>query len=292
MNKFCILLIILGTLSLNCFSQDTVMTKQEFTKRIFDSIAKKLPNVEIKTLSEGIIELTTPYKTIIFVIGFTYREYLIKKRSTTELINDEVENVCSLFLTEEPLRLNQIMPCIQPVEFIKSQNKFTDTIKSRLNLSGPDGDFVYDKYNDQLIIVYGVSKNNSFDYLDHKDLMRLSISQDTLKQFALKNLEVYLEDRIKYKCLKKDKVYMLTAGGFFEATLIMMEGVFNKDSIPVKGDFVVGIPNSDILVVTGSDNTEDVSFLRVKANEFYLKNSAKISPYLYKWNGKIFIKFD
>jgi hypothetical protein len=59
----------------------------------------------------------------------------------------------------------------------------------------------------------------------------------------------------------------------------------------VKGDVVVAIPNRDMLLVTGSKDEVNLKWLKAKAQQSYDSGSYQISPSLFRWNGKNFLKF-
>lgn len=85
---------------------------------------------------------------------------------------------------------------------------------------------------------------------------------------------------------------MITAGGFHEASLILLSSLWTKENFDVDGDIVAIIPNRDILIVTGSNNKQGISKLKEMANDFYQTGNYSISPFLFKWNGYKFERFN
>lgn len=82
----------------------------------------------------------------------------------------------------------------------------------------------------------------------------------------------------------------MTAGGNYEASLILLDSLWTKTNIPVDGDFVIGIPARDILLVTGSNNKREISIAQRKVKEIYTTGNYQVSDNLYRRvNGK-FVK--
>ena len=84
---------------------------------------------------------------------------------------------------------------------------------------------------------------------------------------------------------------MVAAGGAYEASLLLLNSVWSRKNFPVKGDIVVAIPNRDILLITGSDDKVNLDWMKTRAQESYDSGAYQISPSLFKWNGKKFLKF-
>ncbi|MDP4268335.1 MAG: hypothetical protein Q8880_13005 [Bacteroidota bacterium] len=53
---------------------------------------------------------------------------------------------------------------------------------------------VYERYNDQLVIVYGEDTEKSISYFTQDDFSKLNISKDTLLDFSINNLRRILPD--------------------------------------------------------------------------------------------------
>ena len=59
-----------------------------------------------------------------------------------------------------------------------------------------------------------------------------------------------------------DSVCMVTAGGYYELTLLLTDPLWDERQIEVDGEYVVAIPNRDLLFVTGSENEKGMRALR------------------------------
>lgn len=67
---------------------------------------------------------------------------------------------------------------------------------------------------------------------------------------------------------------MLVADGNYEASLLLADEIWQSKQIPVKGDYVVAIPSRDTLLITGSEDVENLAKIKELAT-----STAKDSPY-------------
>ena len=148
---------------------------------------------------------------------------------------------------------------------------------------------VYEKYNDELLITYAEDTENSIRYLTQPDVDLMALNMDALRSIAVKNLHSLLTN---LKLHGDGSVYMLTAGGDYETSLILLNYLFTKQNIPVDGDFIIAIPNCDLLLITGSNNKAGIHKMKEIAGRVFLTGSCQVSEYLYKWNGNKFEKFE
>ena len=83
----------------------------------------------------------------------------------------------------------------------------------------------------------------------------------------------------------------ISAGGDFETSLILSTRLWTKENFEVDGDFIIAIPNKDLLFITGSNNQKEIDRIEKIAEDSYRTGNHPVSPYLFKWNGKMFEKY-
>jgi uncharacterized protein YtpQ (UPF0354 family) len=79
-------------------------------------------------------------------------------------------------------------------------------------------------------------------------------------------------------------VYMITAGGTFEASLLLLDEFWNEQAKAVDGDLVVAAPARDLLMFTGSRSQAGLKFLRRVIRETMERGSCDISKTLLLWH--------
>ena len=82
-------------------------------------------------------------------------------------------------------------------------------------------------------------------------------------------------------------IYMVLAGGDYEASLLAVDSLWNHERFDVDGDIVVAIPNRDVLLITGSNNTAGIDKLRETALKSRETGSYPLTSELFVFrNGK------
>jgi uncharacterized protein YtpQ (UPF0354 family) len=76
-------------------------------------------------------------------------------------------------------------------------------------------------------------------------------------------------------------VSMVTAGGNYEASLLLFDELWSNGPIRVEGDFVVAVPARDVLLVTGSRNLAGIAKLRELAVKMVRESSYHLTDQLF-----------
>ena len=258
------------------------MSEIEFTKYYKKDLEKIYPKIKYVIIdSLGISGLINGLKYNHYLDN-AYLEYVNDQTNLDKIIKKYIESVNELYETKPSVLSNRIVPVIKKwnyLEFIKKQYK-TDNYSNFC---------VYQKYNEDLIIVYAEDRKNNIYYLNQKDFLNLNIDLDSLSKISITNLVGILP---KMKRNEAGDVFMLTAGGDYEASLILYKEIWSKDNFPVNGDIVIAVPNRDILYVTGSENKEGLKAMREMTNNLYNTGDHPLTKELFIFKDNTFIKFD
>ena len=260
-----------------------MLTKKDFTKKYFDSLKISFPNAELSVIDENTIELSFKENDIRISIDNAYIEYKSKESLLDEILKRYISSVSEIFNSNHKTNINRILPIIKPIEYLNDVENETKAFGATKSIQ-----VAYEKYNDQLIIVYAEDTDNSIRYLTQDDLKDIIINPDDLQTIAIKNL-----DRLLTSIQKKgnEGVYMLIAGSNYESSIILLKDIVNKQNFEVDGDLVIAIPNRDMLLITGSNNKEGIKKITRLATKTFQTGDRPLSQYLYKWNGYQFKKF-
>lgn len=260
------------------------MTEKEFTQKYFDLLTVTYPSAKFTIVDHRTIETKIKDNAAFIYIDNAYKAYQSQPGALNEILSGYLKYMDSLNQADdEQLSVDKIMPTIKPVGYFGS---IRNTVPGNTTI---DVECVHEKYNDQLVIAYANDFENNIRALSHADLKSLSISEESVKAIAIKNLS-----RILTNVQRKggDGVYMLIAGGFYESSLILLDPIFTKETLPVKGEFVIAIPNRDVLLITGSDDQAGIAKVKAITQKIYQTGNYPLTPVLFKWNGQIFEKFE
>lgn len=267
----------IGLIIFSCTSKNSALTEREFANLYLDSLSKKYPTVKFELNQDLTITSKKGDLDYKHYIDNAFIAYKAEPDSINDIISRYVASTTDLYGDQKEINIESVVPIIKPIEFL-------DEIHS-LSKDGKSFPFIIDKYNDQLIIVYAEDSKNSIKYLTEDNFKNLSISRDSLKLIALKNFDKLISNIQR----QGDKgLFMITAGGTYEASLILLSSIWTRENFNVAGDFIIGIPNRDMLVITGSRNKTGVGKLKEIVAASYKTGNYQISEHLYKWKGNKF----
>jgi uncharacterized protein YtpQ (UPF0354 family) len=260
-----------------------MLTEKEFTEQYLLTLKKDNPEV-IYSLSSD-LGITAKYKGKDYrhFPDNAYREYTLGPDLIEQVLKKFSQTAHELYQESEVVDVDNIIPVIKPNIFlddISQLGEASDSIKPTI---------VYQQYNDKLLVVFAEDKEHGIHYFTQEDFHKLNISRDSIQEIALTNLERKLPD---IERRGGNGRYMVTAGGDYEASLILLSFIWSQKNFEVKGDVVVAIPNRDMLLVTGSKDEVNLKWLKAEVQQSYDSGSYQISLSLFRWNGKKFLKFE
>jgi uncharacterized protein YtpQ (UPF0354 family) len=287
MNKLRLIICLCATvysIALNAQSKNDiknkVITEREFTELYVKSMSKNYPDADYKIISDLTVSADYRGKELTHYLDNAYKEYLMHPDALEDLIKKYVASSGRLYKDPSPINTSNIVPIIKPIEYLEDLKQL-----SKGNGGEKEPGIVYEKYNHALIIVYGENTETNIAYFTHEDFNKLSIPRDSLRALAVGNL-----NRVLPKIQKKgdNGTFMITAGGDFEASLILLTSIWTPDNFKVKGELVVAIPNRDMLMVTGSKDDQGIKMIQEITTESFATGNYQISPHLFKWDGAKF----
>jgi uncharacterized protein YtpQ (UPF0354 family) len=154
-------------------------------------------------------------------------------------------------------------------------------IRRSLLEAGHDADkleFFYETLNDELLVFYALDTERSIRYLGRGDVDSLGLQPEELRTLAVTNLGNLLPD---IEAHGDGGTFVVTAGGTYEASLLLFDPIWSKGNFDVDGDLVVAIPSRDLLLVTGSRDTEGLKRLRKLAVRMVAEGSYHLTPELF-----------
>ena len=155
-----------------------------------------------------------------------------------------------------------------------------------LKARGGGREHVYEDLNKELVIVYAEDTEKRTRYLLNDD--DLGVARGDLRKLAVDNLMRILP---KIKMEQTEEFGSLTAGGDYEASLLLMDHIWSGGQIKVEGDIVVAVPAKNVLLITGSQNRKGLAAVRKLAAHFVAENSYRLTDTLFVYREGRFVKF-
>ncbi len=142
---------------------------------------------------------------------------------------------------------------------------------------------VDEKLAADLHVLYAFDLDSHYQIFSQADLERFAISKEALHERALANLRAL---KLEVRAHKGDRIFMLTAGGNYEATLFLLPEVWVSVASMVSGNIVASVPARDVLYVTGDSEQENLANLRHWTSHAIERVDKPLSRSFLRWNGE------
>jgi uncharacterized protein YtpQ (UPF0354 family) len=149
----------------------------------------------------------------------------------------------------------------------------------------PGQEQVFEPYNDELLIFYAEDLPRGIRYLTEEGVQKWGLQRESLRPLAVRNLRALLPE---VQVLGSGGLYLITAGGNYEASLLLFEPFWRERKLEVQGDYVVAIPARDTLLVTGSDDFEGMRRVREAVAQVYPQAPYRLTESLFVRRGEKF----
>jgi uncharacterized protein YtpQ (UPF0354 family) len=153
----------------------------------------------------------------------------------------------------------------------------------------PGQEQVFEPYNDELLIFYAEDLPRGIRYLTEEGVRKWGLQRESLRPLAVRNLRALLPE---VQVLGSGGLYLITAGGNYEASLLLFEPFWRERKLEVQGDYVVAIPARDTLLVTGSDDFEGMRRVREAVAQVYPQAPYRLTESLFVRRGEKFELLD
>jgi uncharacterized protein YtpQ (UPF0354 family) len=269
-------------------AQAQTLSPTEFTAEIANALRSELPKskVDIKAELELLIKAEDGREANAFLRN-AYGEYMLASVPQRPNI---IKKFVAAFVEQQRLWSANVDRS-RIVAVIKDRQWLVDmqeTLKARGARSPPE--YVSEQFNNELVIFYAEDSPNNIRYLVPKRLEEVGVPRADLRALAIANLGRLIR---KMEVRSDPLVSMITAGGDYEASLLLMDDLWSKGQVPetADGDIVVAIPTRGLLLFTGSHNRSGVERLRVLARK-YVVTPYGLTDTLFVYRAGRFTRFD
>lgn len=248
--------------------------KLDFTKEYYKILRQNVSNIELISLKELEIKIRIQGKEHTHFLDNAFNEYIGDEKTKSEIINRYLKSSLETYKPQPSFSKDQVVPVIKTQLYIDEL----------LKISGQEEvNILFERYNSELYIFYARDLENSISYISKEDAVEFNIELSTIRGLSVENLL----NRVSIERHGENGYYMITAGGDYEASLILANSIWTKENFQVDGNIVIGIPSRDVVLITGSENDTGIETLGNKITEIYNSGSYVVSDKLYILkNGK------
>ena len=170
-------------------------------------------------------------------------------------------------LRPTPTRAESLFPLVKPVEFL-------DYLREQ------GFEPVGEPLVDDLWIAYVLDQPRGMTYLsrDHH-LPQLELAEGELRARAVANLWA-AQDHVRVHGIPGAGHLLLTCGGNYEASLLLVDELWERLAPHLRGDPVVSVPTRDVVAIVGSEDLDQLAQLALAAESIYEQGSYPVWPNL------------
>ena len=248
-----------------------LLSELEFTElfasrlklKVFGLNILKIVGLEIQTEYEGQIGFK-------HFLDNAYREYTTEPDELEEIITRYLNTSNSLYFKNNgAINIDDILPVVKDYRFVQGLKEENPNFEN---------ESLYEKYNEELFIFYAEDTETTINYLNKEDFASLNISFSNLKSRAIENLE----NCINIERHGETDYFILTIDGNYESSLILLD-IWSKDNFPVQGNFVIGIPTRDVILITGSEDSDNLIRLYERIEEIFRTGDHLVSDKMFEY---------
>jgi uncharacterized protein YtpQ (UPF0354 family) len=261
-------------------------TPAEFTQEVAEAYRKKDPAVKVEVAGELELKVTAASgESLTNFLNNTYDAYRQDPESKEEAVGKLIDLALqALAKGDEPLDRSRIVPVVKDRGWLAEMKKM-----ARENAGKGPVEHLHEDFNEELVIVYAEDRDSGVAYPSAAVFQELGIERKDMRALACENLKKLLPELQR---VGADGYYILTADGNYEASLLLLEGLWTPEKLEVKGEIVVAIPARDTLFVTGSEEKEGLAKVKAAAAKVAAESAYRLTPTLFVFRAGKFVRFE
>jgi uncharacterized protein YtpQ (UPF0354 family) len=257
-----------------------MLTPPAFTQEFARALARTRPSANVSVA--GDLKLTineTDGLVRNIQLNNAYNEYKLDPQRFDDLVATFSAIFSQSASKQAGLDRTRIIPVIKDRQWL-------DELHNTLKAKGVAQQHLADRFNDELVIVYAQDDPNRMRYLTTQE--DFGLSREELRSLAIANLKRVLP---KIEMGRVGDVALMSAGGNYEASLLLIDEIWSSGQIQVNGDIVVAIPTRDTLLVTGSRSRSGLKLVRELTAKFKAQGPYELTDTLFRYRDGRFTKF-
>jgi uncharacterized protein YtpQ (UPF0354 family) len=260
-----------------------LLSKEAFTQQFAKALRAEGMSVKVK----GELELEVKDaagKEMTAYLDNAYALYASDPKARKAVIQRYVRSLLDSAKDQDaPLDRSRIVPVV------KDRGWLAEIRKVAQERGGKPMDNIFEDLNEDLVIVYAQDSPRNIRYLISDNLAELGLKRNELRALAVDNLRNLLPDVE----LRRGPLFsMITAGGDYEASLLLFDDLWTGGKLEVDGDVVVAVPSRDLLLFTGSRNRPGLARLREVASKAAREASYSLTDRLFVYRNGKFERFE
>jgi uncharacterized protein YtpQ (UPF0354 family) len=274
------LLLLVCQLVMCDMSRADTLSSSAFTQEFARALTAAMPSATVKV--EGELQVSVKDASGLertLFLSNPYQEYALDPQRFSDIVKRFVAAMLQSDSRHAKLDPSRIVPVIK-------DRKWLFDLRQTLKAQGKEQEHLSESLNDELIIVYAEDDPARMRYLSADE--DVGVSRQKVRALAIENLRRILP---KIEMRSGDHVLLVSAGGDYEPSLLLLDEIWSGGQIKVNGEIVVAIPARDVLLVTGSRDRTGVRRMREVAAKLAAEGPYGLTDALFVYRGGRFTKF-
>jgi Protein of unknown function (DUF1444) len=256
-----------------------------FTAVVATAAAAAMPSAKVAVTGDLQLETRSAKgETTSTDLRNAYRLYV----QHPEYLDDVVRRYAGLLVDDmvrsgdapPPVDKSRIVPVLKPRQWLEGLRQ------AQRDRNAQPPAVLTEPFNAGLVIAYVEDGPSSIRFLMSRDNVGDSTQLHDLAIANLRRIMPKIEMRER-----ADGIFLISAGGTYEASLLLANDLWSSGRIKVDGDVVVAVPARDVLLVTGSHNEAGIRHLHDLAAKLATGPYA-LTPELFTYRGGRFVEFE
>jgi uncharacterized protein YtpQ (UPF0354 family) len=147
-------------------------------------------------------------------------------------------------------------------------------VKELQRASRGKGDPVAEQLAADLWVVYSIGAESEHRFVTEPDAAQMGLTPADIRTMAVENLRRITTHKVKQS---GKGPYILSVGGSYEASLLLLDEIWDSPAKMVAGDLVVVAPNPNLILFTGADSDAGVRGMMQYADREFKRSAVPIS---------------
>lgn len=251
-------------------------TLAQFEQRFVAQLKKTLPDWKVVQKGNGELQVSPPgQEPQLVYLDNAHRQAQQAPADADAVIARHIAAMqgTRTIDTAQPVDLARIVPIVK-------DRAWAEGVARTLAQRGgkPPKPLFQEPLNDALTVHYAEDAPERLRYLTEADLAAWTSRPEALRVLAQANLRRELSD---IQVRRGNGLAMLTAGGTFEASLLLLDFLWTEEQIGLPEPWVVAVPARDLLLVTSLSTPAMVERLRDIAHRAHRESAYALTPELF-----------
>jgi len=230
------------------------ISREDFRRKFIDAVLAAAPSIQCSEGPEDALEVLIDgldeYNEVRVSLQRAYAEFEKDPGECDEILARWVSSIAYLWQPPRALDPGDIVPMIKDRSWLEAQWAPGQTEPP----ADPAESFWTDDYNEEIIVVYA-EHHERFSYPPRSRFTDAGVLPEQIRELALSNLRARTPKR---EISPVNGVWLITAGGNFEASLLLDEDLWSDPKFADAKTLFIAVPERDGIFACTDDSVDSV----------------------------------